>query len=72
MRFRTEDLPLAAFICAKRRLPFLGCESGSAKGRVAFVFEDTHDEGDRLHIEFESAQSAQLLHFTTACDTCVG
>jgi len=54
MRFRTEDLPFAAFPHATRKLPFLRCESVNGNGRVAFVFEDTNGEGEQLHIQFES------------------
>ena len=54
MRFCTEELPLAAFISATRRLPFLGCESVNGNGRIAFVFDDAKSEREQIHIRFES------------------
>jgi len=53
-RFHTEDLPFAAFLCATRRLRFLGCESANGNARVAFIFDDPANEGERLQVEFES------------------
>jgi hypothetical protein len=63
MRFRTEDLPLAAFLHATRRLPFVGCESVNGKGRTAFLFEDPNGDGERLHIEFESGAECPAATF---------
>ena len=63
MRFHTEDLPLAAFICATRKLPFLCCESVNGNGRVAFVFEDAQGEGEQLHIQFEAGAECPAAAF---------
>lgn len=61
--FRTEDLPLAAFICATRKLPFLGCESVNGNGRIAFAFDDAIGMGEQLQIEFESGAQCSAVAF---------
>jgi hypothetical protein len=63
MRFRTEDLPLAAFIFATRKLPFLGCEFADGNGRIAFVFDDPAGEGEKLHVQFESGAECPAAAF---------
>jgi hypothetical protein len=51
--FATEDLPFAAYLNASRKLRFLACQA-SGNGRIAFVFADPNNEGDQLHLSFES------------------
>lgn len=51
--FITEDLPFAAYLHASRKLRFLTCQVNGI-GRIAFVFADANQEGNRLHLEFES------------------
>ena len=51
--FSTEDLPFAAYLCASRTLRFLSCQWSGAD-RVAFVFADPSNQGDQLHLSFES------------------
>jgi hypothetical protein len=63
MKFRTEDLPLAAFICATRKLPFVGCESINGNARIAFVFEDATGEGEQLQVQFESGAECSAVAF---------
>ena len=61
--FITQDLPFAAFPHATRKLRFLGCECSNGNGRVAFVFDDPSEEGERLHIEFESGAECPAVSF---------
>ncbi len=63
MKFITQDLPFAAFLHATRKLRFLGCECSNGNGRVAFVFDDPSEEGERLHIEFESGAECPAVSF---------
>ena len=63
MRFSTQDLPFAAFLHATRKLRFLACECSNGNGRVAFVFDDPSEEGERLHIEFESGAECPAVSF---------
>ncbi len=63
MKFGTQDLPFAAFLHATRKLRFLGCECLNGNGRVAFVFDDPSEEGERLHIEFESGAECPAVSF---------
>lgn len=63
MRFRTEDLPLAAFLHATRRLPFVGCESINGNGRIAFLFEDPNGEGEHCQVQFESGAECPAVSF---------
>ena|ERR1700688_4516948 len=51
--FSTEDLPFAAYLHASRKLRFLTCQV-SGIDRVAFIFADSNNEGDQLHLNFES------------------
>ncbi len=61
--FCTQNLPLAAFICATRRLVFLGCEAANGSGRVSFLFDDPRQEGSQLQIEFESGAECPAVAF---------
>lgn len=63
MRFCTEDLPFAAFLCATRKLRLIGCEYVNGNGRVAFVFSDPNGEGPGLQIEFESGAECPAAVF---------
>ena len=63
MNFITQDLPFAAFLHATRKLRFLGCECSNGNGRVTFVFDDPSEEGERLHIEFESGAECPAVSF---------
>lgn len=63
MSFQTEDLPFAAYLCATRKLAFIGCESLNGNGRVAFLFADPEGEGERLHIAFESGAECAAVAF---------
>jgi len=60
--FTTDDLPLAAYLHATRKLRFLSCHS-NANGRMQFVFADPKQEGDRLHIEFETGAECSAVAF---------
>jgi hypothetical protein len=60
--FSTEDLPLAAYLHASRELRFLTCQV-SASERVAFVFADPNNEGDQLHLNFESGAECPAAAF---------
>ncbi|HWY08229.1 MAG TPA: hypothetical protein VNY24_15315 [Candidatus Acidoferrales bacterium] len=51
--FLTEDLPFAAYLHATRKLRFLTCQVNGTD-RVAFVFADPNQEGNQLHLDFES------------------
>jgi hypothetical protein len=51
--FSTEDLPFAAYLHASRKLRFLTCQV-SGSDRIAFVFADPDNEGDQLHLNYES------------------
>lgn len=64
MRFRTEDLPLAAYVYTTRKLQFLRCEPVLGNGRVAFVFADPNGEGEQLHIAFESGEECAAAAFS--------
>ena len=63
MKFRTEDLPFAAYLHATRRLRFLGCEPANGGGRVAFLFDDPRSEGERLRVEFEGGAECSAASF---------
>ena len=60
--FATEELPLAAFLHASRRLRFASCEP-TGNDRVAFVFADPNSEGDKLQLEFESGAECPAAAF---------
>ncbi len=66
MKFITQDLPFAAFLHATRKLRFLGCECLNGNGRVAFVFDDPSEEGERLNVEFESGAECPAVSFYDA------
>ena len=53
MRFVTERLPLAIFLHATDRLPFLGCQPGDRLGKVLFVFADPNSRGPQVELEFD-------------------
>ena len=63
MKFITQDLPFAAFLHATRKLRFLSCECLNGNGRVAFVFDDPSEEGERLNVEFESGAECPAVSF---------
>lgn len=56
--FRTDSLPFACYLYATGKLRFHRCEPTNGNGRVAFVFSDPSDEGEGLHIKFESGAEA--------------
>jgi hypothetical protein len=58
----TEDLPFAAYLHATRHLRFVSCEA-TGNDRVAFVFADPNNEGDRLHLEYESGAECPAAAF---------
>ena len=60
--FSTEDLPFAAYLHASRKLRFLTCQV-SGLDRVAFVFADSNNEGDQLHLNFESGAECAAAAF---------
>jgi hypothetical protein len=60
--FSTEDLPFAAYVHASRKLRFLTCQV-SGIDRVAFVFADLNNEGDQLHVNFESGAECSAAAF---------
>lgn len=69
-KFRTEHLPLAAYIVAARKLPFTGAELNENGGNggndrvVTFVFDDPKDEGERINIQFEAgAEVAAVTYY---------
>ncbi len=66
MKFITQDLPFAAFLHATRKLRFLACECLNGNGRVAFVFDDPSEDGEQLHIEFESGAECPAVSFYDA------
>lgn len=61
-RFRTEDLPLAAFLHCTRLLQFAGCEP-KAEGRISFVFDDPSNQGRQLQTAFEAGAECPGLAF---------
>ena len=63
MNFRTGDLPFASFLHTTRRLRFIGCEPVNGFGRIAFVFDDPRNEGDRLQLEFEGGAECSAASF---------
>ena len=62
-RFRTEELPFAAYLHASHKLRFLGCEPVADTGRVAFVFFDPANEGDQMNVQFESGAECPAAAF---------
>jgi hypothetical protein len=60
--FSTEDLPFAAYLHGSRKLRFLTCQV-SGTDRVAFVFADPNNEGDQLHLNFESGAECSAAAF---------
>lgn len=52
MTFSTERLPLAIYLHASQRLPFLGCEAGGS-GKIRFVFDDPGKVGPQVELEFD-------------------
>jgi hypothetical protein len=60
--FSTEDLPFAAYLHASRKLRFLTCQV-SGIDRVAFVYADPNNEGDQLHLNFESGAECPAAAF---------
>lgn len=61
--FRTEDLPLAAYLHAAHRLRFLNCEPVEGTDRVAFVFSDPDESGEKMTVEFESGAECPAAAF---------
>jgi hypothetical protein len=51
--FRTESLPVAAFIHASRSLKFIGCKP-SRPGIQEFVFYDPDECGSDLEFAFDN------------------
>ncbi len=66
MRFQTEDLPFASYLHSTRRLRFVGCEPVNGAGRVAFVFDDPHGEGEQLSVDFEGGAECPAAAFYDA------
>src|SRR5712672_3458171 len=60
--FLTEDLPFAAYLQASRKRRFLTCQV-SGVDRVAFVYADPNNEGDQLHLNFESGAECPAAAF---------
>jgi hypothetical protein len=50
--FFTERLPLAIYLHATQRLPFLCCEAGES-GKVRFVFDDPTNNGSQVELDFD-------------------
>jgi hypothetical protein len=61
--YQTDSLPFAAFLHSTRKLRFLGCESASGNGRVAFLFDDPERLGERLQVAFESGSECPAAAF---------
>lgn len=57
--FTTERLPLAIFLHATERLPYLRCDlsSRSAK-KIIFVFLDANSQGSQAELEFDRGATA--------------
>jgi hypothetical protein len=63
--WRTENLPVAAFIHATRALKFLRCEPAGRPGILQFVFGDPNDQGDDLELSYDSgAKVVASAHFS--------
>ena len=62
--YRTDDLPFSAFLCAARKLKFLGCEAASSYDRrVEFLFEDPEGIGDKLYLDFNQGAQCEAAAF---------
>lgn len=46
--FRTEDLTLACYLYATRRLNFVRCEAVPGRSRVTFIFDDPESTGEAI------------------------
>jgi hypothetical protein len=51
--FTTERLPLAIFLHATERLPFLRCDLSSRSEKIIFVFLDQNSQGPHAELEFD-------------------
>lgn len=60
MFFKTERMPLAAYLHASGRLKFLRCEP-SRPGRSAFIFEDEANEGPRAQMDFDMGAAVSAV-----------
>jgi hypothetical protein len=60
--FATEDLAFAAFLHSSRALRFSSCEP-TGDSRVAFLFADPNNDGDKLQLEFESGAECPAAAF---------
>jgi hypothetical protein len=56
--FTTERLPLAIFLHATERLPFLRCDLSARSGKIAFVFLDQDSQGPQAELEFDRGAQA--------------
>lgn len=61
-QFRTNDLPLAAFLVTTRSMPFLGCKQ-TERGKVSFLFDDPEEQGSRLAINFTGGAECPAAPF---------
>jgi hypothetical protein len=60
--YSTEDLPFAAYLHTSRKLRFLNCQVNGSD-RIAFVFADPNNEGEQLHLNFESGAECPAATF---------
>lgn len=58
MTFLTERLPLAIFLHATERLPFLRCDLSAHTGKIVFVFFDQDSQGPQVELEFDRGAEA--------------
>lgn len=56
--FTTERLPLAIFLHATERLPYLRCDVSSRSGKILFVFSDQDSQGPQAELEFDRGAAA--------------
>lgn len=56
--FTTERLPLAIFLHATERLPFLRCDLSPRSGKIVFVFLDQNSQGPQVELEFDRGAAA--------------
>ncbi|MBZ5500532.1 MAG: hypothetical protein LAP85_29415 [Acidobacteriia bacterium] len=63
--FKTEDLPLACYIIARRALPFLGCLKNGG-GRACFLFAAPAQAGEALEAEYMSGGQVSALEYHAA------
>jgi hypothetical protein len=57
-QFLTERLPLAIFLHATERLPYLRCDLSPRKGKIVFVFLDQNSQGPQAELEFDRGAAA--------------